>query len=253
MGSFTEQSAVVAGTDSTTSISVTPRLGPNSSFRFQLVAENSYGRSAPAISESVKGRPPYGVARLRVLGGTVAEGIVLSWDPDTTGVNYTILRSADGQAFHPIAGSLGGTLSTYTDRSARGTSTVYYQIVSQNYYGNSPPTQAAPFVWALYLPPKGVTGASAATLRNGTLQLRWTVDPTALKYVIRKSIDGVAFAQVAELPSDRSEYQDRNPPRQEPSYQIVSINHYGPSQPIPFDQVPETPAGTDSLGPVNKP
>jgi len=177
---------------------------------------------------------------------------MLSWTRDTTGLNYSLLRSEDGGVFHEIV-RLDHATSTYIDRSSRG-NTLTYQIVTHNYYGDAPPARSEAIVRQLFLSPKGVTQAVATTLPNGNVRLTWTADPTAIVYRIMKSGGGGPFVQVVELSSTQSLYQDRNPQGQKSTYQIISMNHSGQSPPVSFaEESAEIITGTDSAGPVTKP
>lgn len=112
---FVESSAVISGTDSTTSVSIKPQWGPGASFRFQLIAENPYGRSRPTISNIVSGRRPDGVARVDVPAGfqTGSWSVGCGTRPDWTTASC-VRRTAE--CFTNLSASAERRRPTPTDR-----------------------------------------------------------------------------------------------------------------------------------------
>ena len=227
------------------------------SFAFSIVSENQKGKSPPRYSNVLTGHPPRGPSRLDVRAGRVPGTFELRWSPDPGATAYTISRAEDSGPFRDwVFGNAvddrGMTVLTYVDRPPAG-AILKYRIATKNRFGISAPVYAEPILRRLYQPPAGVREAVATMGPATQVRLTWVVDSTAVAYVLRKSINGGAFVQIAELPSDRSEYQDRNAPQQRPAYQIISMNNYGSSQPVSFaEEAAEIETG-DSSGPVMKP
>lgn len=228
-----------------------------SSFAFSIVSENQKGKSPPRYSNVITGHPPRGPSRLEVRAGRVPGAIELRWSPDPDATAYTISRAEDNGPFRDwVYGNAvddrGMTVLTYVDRPPTG-AILKYRIATKNRFGISAPVSAEPILRRLYQPPAGVKEAVATMGPATQVHLRWVVDSAAVAYVLRKSINGGAFVQIAELSSDRSEYQDRNAPQQRPAYQIISMNNYGPSQPVSFAEESSEIETGDSTGPVTKP
>lgn len=155
--------------------------------------------------------------------------------------------------FHELV-RLSGATTTYTDRSLRG-KILTYQIVTHSYYGNSPARRSEPIIWRYYVAPRGPSRA-VLTVNGPRARLTWSADSTAEQYEIKRSTNGGPFLEIAVVPATQLQYQEVQPVARKatPSYQILSLNHYGPSAPVPAQQEPGgLDTSPDSNGPIQKP
>jgi hypothetical protein len=253
-GRFIEFSVVQSGTTADVALSQDFKDGGT----FRIVSEDTYGnRSSPKTSNRVMGKAPLGVERFWVAIARPPRGLELNWKPDNAASEYIISRSDDGGPFREVARPKAAW--SYIDAPPTG-HTVGYRIVPRNGYGEAAPSSTGQFEWRQWFPPGGVTNAAAA-LESGKVHLRWTPDPAATSYEIRKSVNGRAAIQLATLPGDQAEYLDAQPlGLARVTYEILSSNRSSFPALVRF---PESfgggrdslgrGSGTDSAGPVVKP
>ena len=102
---------------------------------YQVSAVNAVGEGGRSVEQST-GTPPPDVPAAPTLTGTANPGAtVLSWTESNDGgspvTSYAVLRNG------AFLKSVGGSMSTYTDKSARAGKTYTYQVRAQNSVGKS--------------------------------------------------------------------------------------------------------------------
>jgi fibronectin type 3 domain-containing protein len=178
-----------------------------------------------------------GISTPQAPGGLVAQTgsattINLAWQPDAADTSYKLQRSDDGVSFTTIA-TLDDAVTAYTDSALPSATAFTYRIVGSNAAGDSAPSGAVVASTAA-LGPNDPTSFAASVTGSLHVSLHWADSAGDQQgFILRRSQDGGAFADVATLGASATAYTDAAAPSgHEYTYQLVAFNASGNSSPV---------------------
>ncbi len=140
---------------------------------------------------------PPAPSKVTVFAGN--NSVLVTWPVVPGATSYDILRSTTAASgFAPVVSGLTGTVCgsdalnmTYTDATAKNSTSYYYRIVSQNPKGQSPPSPAsaaaAPVATLAAVAPAPPAGVQISSSGHHSVALNWTGTNGASYYQVYRS------------------------------------------------------------------
>ena len=193
-------------------------LSAATQYWYRVRAYNATGPSAYAGPASATTQPaaPTAPAAPTNLSATAVSSsqINLTWTDNASNESgFRIERSADGVTFTEI-GVVGSNVTTYASTSLSAATQYWYRVRAYNATGPSAyagPASATTQPAPPSQPPSAPTGL-IGTRQPGRITLTWTDSSSnETGFSIERSLDGLAFSQIATVPQNVSTYVDTSP------------------------------------------
>ena len=225
-------------------------LTTNTIYNFQVVANNSYGSSAPGVINSIEtttapsGSPPASPTNLTDTA-TGSTSITLGWDSMSGATSYNISYQTLGAVGWTAYKTVSAT--TVVVQGLTVNTTYNFQVSSANTYGVSNPSTLSNI--ERIPPPGAVTGLAAGTITTTSVALSWNGSATATNYTVNYQTSGAtvwttfgspttsASVVVTGLTSGASY-----------NFEVISNNTSGPSAPATLNNIT---TGAPPAGPTN--
>ncbi len=196
---FSQVAQVGANVTSWTNVNLTP--GTTYWYRVRAVAGTAV--SAPsAVASATTFDAPAAPTDLVATAVTLTS-INLTWTDNTTGESgFKIERSSDGVTFLQV-GLVGANVTTFTNNYLTGGASYWYRVRAYEGTLNGPSSEVV--LGSTLPPPAAPTGATATPLSNASIRVDWTdAATTESGFRVERSLDGVTWAQVAQLAANAS-------------------------------------------------
>jgi FtsP/CotA-like multicopper oxidase with cupredoxin domain len=182
-----------------------------------------------AYATVVQALPPAAPSELTAtLNGAQVD---LSWtDNATDETGFVVERSDNGGGFAVIATLPGADIVSYSDTAVASGNLYEYQVAATNAFGQSGYSNIATIDMTEAVP-ADPTDLVAEVLSATQVNLTWTDNATTeTSFVIERSDNGGAFAQIATLPADSVTFVDGTVvvPNSY-TYRVAAVNGVGPS------------------------
>ena|GEM_PF-901938 len=226
-GPWTTVATTPAGSTSFTD----SNLQENTTYWYEVIANNAAGESAPSGLKGVSTRPSAATG----LSATVVSGgeIDLTWtNHSNVATSYEIDESTDGSNWHAVATIIGSGLNSASITGAFLGSTTYDFRVSANAYPGGASTYASTSIRTPSFSAQP-TLASATPQSDSAISLSWNdvVGETGF-LVLRSSTSSGPWITIATLPTGTTSYTDAGLPEATSySYEIIATNASGNSAP----------------------
>jgi fibronectin type 3 domain-containing protein len=181
-------------------------LAPNTSYRFEVCAYNSFGSSCSNI---VTAKTLIAVPSAPVLSGSAisARRIDLSWPAVPMAVYYTLDVSLT--AAGPFSTLMGTAGTTFSDTSAMPNTQYYFRVMAGNVLGNSPYSNVLAVKTPDVLPPAPL-GLKATAVSSTQINLSWT-DTASNEtgfYIEKAASSAGPFTQIATVGANVTTYSN---------------------------------------------
>jgi fibronectin type 3 domain-containing protein len=224
-------------------------LNVSSTYRYQVIARNAGGASAPSsiISASTLPNPPTGPTGLVAVRISQRE-VDLQWSDTAGDQTGFIVRRQTGSGPWVDLGTLGAKARAFADFGVTAGTTYYYVIVATNAGGQTTTALSLKVTTLPYSPPAPTAVVAQATSSNLVVVSWAEPDGVATQFLIQRKSPGTGFITIAVRPTGARGLQDTSvQPSTTYTYQVLAMNAGGISLPS-AQAVVATPA----LAPATK-
>jgi fibronectin type 3 domain-containing protein len=214
-------------------------LTPNTSYDYQIIANNAGGSSLPSATGSattpqVQANTPGTLTATAVAASTT---IALSWGSSSNAAGYTIQRSPDNglnNDWQNVGTTSGVNSTTYTDNDPTllSNTTYYYQIIATNTVASSLPSNISIATTVPAIP----SPLSAVASSFVSINLSWSEVPGETGFSIERSANGTTgWSVLNTVAQGITSYQDSNlQPGSTFSYRVRAQSNSGFSDYTPI-------------------